>query len=233
MSYSLARYRAPARRYPMAGIAEWFGGGSQDSAEQVRCLNKANSSTQVRAIEGEISRLRREWNPTGFYLPSDIRGVIAKLKEAAAEAGDALKQAPMSTGDARSIKDEAFERAAKQIRDKAAIYEDAIAESARAGKEAVYAPSFKKYVLDSMQEIANVYITATVLHCRQTWVEKWLNKGYSTIAQIGAYVAKIVGYVGNLAKAGFDWIAFILKYAPYAAAGAGAWFVYSNFIKEK
>lgn len=240
MSYALARYRSPAPRSGMGGSAEWFGGGSSDSEEQVRCINKANNSSQVRAIEGEISRLRQSWNPTGYFRPADILGVVAKIKDAAATAGAALAKAPLSTGDAEAMKREAFRDAEAKIAGEGMFYEDGARSAAQAGKGAVYAPAFKRWVLGSMQQIANVYVTATVLHCRQTWVERYLDEGYKAISKLGGYVAGILGVAGDVIKnaaglipKGFGLLAFILEYAPYAAAGLGAWFVYSNFIREK
>ena len=240
MTYALARYRAPARPRSMGGIAEWFGGGSDDSAEQVRCINKANSSRQVQAIESQIRTLRSTWNPTGFYRPADIAMVVDKIRDAAAEAGKALAAAPLSTRDAESLKREEFRDADRKIVTPSKFYLDAVAKARSTGADAISAPGFKEYVLKAMQSIANVYVAATVLHCRQTWVEKYLDKAYRAIVSLGGVVAGVLGVAGdltknllNLGRAGFDFIVWLTKYAPYIGVGVGGWFVYKNFIREK
>jgi hypothetical protein len=144
----------------------------------------------------------------------------------------------MSTGDAQSRKNQAIEDVHERFGDPARTYRRAIADSKASGK-AINAPGLKKWVVSSMQSISNAYVTATVLHCRQSWIVKWLERAYQGIVAIGAVVAKIIGvaakFAGDVAdgaKAAFDIVGAIIKYAPYAGAGLGAYMLYA-FVKNR
>lgn len=239
MSYALARYR---RRD--LGLGIWpFNTDTvydEDNAEQKRCVDKANAAPQVTKMEGEVRRLRSDWNPTGIYRPTEIRSIITLLKDAAAVAGAALKNAPMSTRDAEQVKDDAFETALTKIADRGKVYEAAIVNAKNTSSTAISAPGFKKYVLDAMQSIVWVYVAAAFLHCRQSWLESVLDKGFRAMAALGGAIAKFLGvaadFAGKIIDAGDDALDFlkaIIKWAPYAALGVGGYFVYDRFIRDR
>lgn len=239
MTYSLARYR---RRDLGLGIWPFNPDTAYDvdNADQKRCTDKANAAPQVTKMEGEVRRLRQSWNPTGFYLPKEISSLIAALKEAAAVAGDALKNAPDSTSDAATVKRDAFDTALEKIYDRGKFYEQAIIDTKKAGLTAIGAPGFKKYVLDAMSSIAWVYTQAAYLHCRQTWLESVLDRGWRAIANLGAVVARVLGVAAdvaggvlNVGKGALDVLAFVAKWAPYAALGVGGYFAYARFIRDR
>lgn len=239
MSYALARYR---RRDLGLGIWPFNTDTAYDvdNAEQKRCTDKANAAHQVTGMEAEVKRLRQDWNPTGFYRPSEIRSLITLLKDAAAAAGAELKAAPLSTRDAQKVKDDAFESAVNKIADRGKAYEEAIVNAKKTSSTAINAPGFKKYVLDAMSSIAWVYVAAAYLHCRQSWLESVLDKGFRAMASLGAQVSKFLGVAadaaGKIIDAGdkaLDILATIIKWAPYAALGVGGYFVYGRFIRDR
>jgi hypothetical protein len=208
-------------------------------ADQMACLNKANASSQVVAIDGIISNLAKNWRPTGYYRPAEVQQLLDLFATEAEQAGAALAAAPLSTSDASEAKAQAFEDIGRKYVDQSQAYKRAIAEAKAKGSNVIDAPGLKDWVIRSMQSLSDAYVTATVLQCRQTWVEKWLDRAYRGMAAIGAVAARIVGVAANLAinvvKAAESAVGIagvIIKYAPYAAVGLGAYLLY-NFVKKQ
>lgn len=201
------------------------------NSDEVACLNRANSSTQVASIDGLISDLNKNWRPTGYYRPAEIEGMLSTLATEAAAVGSAIAAAPLSTSDAQSIKDQAFEDILRRYKDRSQGFERALTTAKQSGATAINAPGFKDFVIASMRAISDGYVTATVLQCRQSWLEGALDRSYKAMAAIGAVAYRIVGVVvqagenvvdatETLARA----LAFLAKFAPYAAVGlAGLW----------
>lgn len=213
--------------------------GALGDEGEIGCLNKANASPQVIAIESVISNLAKNWHPTGYFRPADIQQVLDMLADEAAQAGAALAAAPLSTGDAESVKRQSFEDMLRRYKDRSQAYVKAISDARASGATAVNAPAFKSFVLGAMQSIADAYVTATVLHCRTTWIERWLDRAYRGMAAIGAVVAKIGGVVLKVGEAAVNAIdtagsiaATIIRFAPWAALGLGAYMAY-GFIKKR
>lgn len=219
--------------YNQAALGSAFGGG------EIECINKANATPQVVGIESIIANLAKTWHPTGYFRPGDIQSVLSMLADEAAQAGAAVAAAPMSTSDAQTVKDMAFGDMLRKVTDRSKAYSQAIRDAAARGATAVNAPAFKDFVLKAMQSIADAYVTATVLECRQGWVIKWLDKGYKAMASIGGVVARIGGVVVkigenvvNAVDTAGSMLAFIIKWSPFAALGVGGWFLYSKLKKR-
>lgn len=200
-------------------------------SDEVACLNRANSSAQVMAIDGLISDLNKNWRPTGYYRPADIEGMLATLAAEAQNVGAAIAAAPLSTNDAQAVKDQAFEDIMRRYKDRSQGFERALATAKQTGATAINAPGFKDFVIASMRAISDGYVTATVLQCRQSWLEGALDRSYKAMAAIGAVAYRIVGVVVQAGENIVDAtetlarvVAFLAKFAPYAAVGlAGLW----------
>src|SRR5512147_119243 len=82
-------------------------GATVDYDLAVACLDRANNSSQVRAIDAEISSLNTSWNPTGFFTATSIASVLDKLATEIQNASAALQGAPDSTSSASSDRDSA------------------------------------------------------------------------------------------------------------------------------
>lgn len=208
-------------------------------SDQMACLNKANASPQVSGIDAIISNLAKNWNPTGYFRPVEIQSVLDMFADEAAAAGAAVAGAPSSTSDAASAKAQAFEDMLRKYKDRSQAYVQAIAQARAKGATVINAPAFKSFVLSAMQSISDAYVTATVLSCRQTWIEKWLDRAYRGMAAIGAVAFRLLGVAYKVGEGVVDAIdtagslaAKIIKYAPYAAAGIGAYLLYS-FVKKR
>lgn len=234
MSYT----RFPQRFSPQALSLGAFPVDSEYS-DQMACLNKANNSSQVKAIDAIVDNLSKNWHPTGYYRPAEVQSLLDMFATEAAAAGAALAAAPDSTSDAASMKREAFEDVGRKYQDQSQAYKRAIAQAASKGSNVIDAPGLKDWVIRSMRSLSDAYVTATVLACRQTWIEKWLDRAYRGMANIGALAAGIIGVAANLAinvvkaaEATIGIAATIIKYAPYAAVGLGAYLLY-NLVKKR
>lgn len=206
---------------------------------ELGCLNKANNSPQVMAIDNMVDNLGKNWNPTGFFRPTDIQTLLDSFAAEAEEAGKALASAPNSTSDAESVKREAFNDMLRRYRDRSQAYVKAVAEARAAGASVVNAPALKSWVIASMRSISDAYVTATVLACRQTWIERWLDRAYRAMVKIGELAFRMIGVVVKVGESVIDAVdtagdiaAFAIKYAPYAAAGLGAYLLY-HFVKKR
>lgn len=209
-------------------------------ADQVSCLNKANASPQVVAIDNLVTNLAKTWNPTGYYRPADVQSLLDMLATEAESAGAALASAPMSTGDAQQAKDMAFDDMLRRYKDRSQAYVKAIADAKASGATAINAPALKDWVIASMRSISDAYVTATVLQCRYSWAEKWLDRAYKGMAAIGAVAARILGVAVKVGESVVNAIdnagkiaAVIIKYAPFAAVGLGGYILYKMAKKRK
>ncbi len=209
---------------------------SLGASDEITCLNQANSSSQVKSIDTLITNLGRNWNPTGYYRPADLQSLIDQLATEAEAAGSALAEAPLSTSDAAEAKRQAFEDIGRKFVDQSQAYKQAIAAAKARGSNVIDAPGLKDWVIRSMRAISDAYVVATVLQCRQSWVTKWLDRAYRAMAAIGAVAARILGVSASLAvnavKAAESAVGIagvIVRYAPYAALGLGAYILINAF----
>jgi hypothetical protein len=205
---------------------------------ETECLNKANASRQVSEMDAEINRVSKNWNPSGYYQPSDVRKLLDAISSEASSAIAAVNGAPESTRTARADKARALSDLRIKFGDDALSY-DAAVKSAQASGSVVDAPGFKSFVIRSMQAISDAYVTASVLHCMQTWIESVLDRGTRALRAIGNVAMAISGValqVGqSVVKAAVSTagiLAATIRYAPYAALGVGAYMLF-KYIKDR
>jgi ribosomal protein L17 len=210
-----------------------------NQSDEISCLNKANASSQVMAIDNIVTNLAKNWHPTGYYRPAEVQTLLDMFATEAEQAGIALRDAPLSTSDARELKAQAFKDVVRRYLDQSQAYRQALKTAKTAGSNAIDAPGLKNWVIGSMRSISDAYLTATVLHCRQSWLEKWLDRAYRGMAAIGGVAFRILGVAANLAinvveaaEKAIGIAGVIIKYAPYVGAGLGAYLLY-NFVKKK
>jgi hypothetical protein len=217
--------------------------GRLDADQQViACLNKANASSEVTTIDNTVYGLAKNWHPTGYFRPAEVQQVLTMLRDAAADAGSAL--ASVGTGmldieQVRSLKRQAVEDVARAVIDRSKAYHKSIADAQAAGVNVINAPAFKDFVIKALRSISDAYVTASVIECIAGGLLRVLNRGYKVMVGIGAVVARMGGVVIRVGEAVIDAVdtagsiaAKIIKYAPYAAAGIGAYLLY-NFVKSK
>jgi hypothetical protein len=229
-------------KQPLGGVLDVMAsltGGTPPTSDEQACLNKANASPQVAAIDAEIDKLSKGWHPTGYYSPADVQNILAVFADEAEAAGAALASAPISTGDASQVKAQAFADLMRKYSEPSKGYENAVIAAKSAGSNAIDAPGFKDWVIRSMRAISDAYVTATVLQCRQSWVEKWLDRAFRAMMAIGAVVWRVGGVAANLAvnvvkavESAAGIVGALIRIAPFAAVGVGAYFLYTEFKKR-
>jgi len=197
------------------------------------CLKRANETPQVAAIDDERNRLAKTWHPTDYFDPQQVWDTTKMLVDEFMAALDVLNSAPDSTEDSETVKNMAAKSGIKTVQDRGLAYFAAAAEASRENG-VVHAPGFKKFCLDCMGAISEVYVTALVLQCRQTWLQALLDRAWQVISAIGRALAMIGGVIVkigekiiNAVEAGFDFIAAVIKYAPYVGLGLAGLFVYT------
>jgi hypothetical protein len=212
---------------------------SVTASDELQCLNKANASPQVAAIDALIKNLAANWKPTGFYRPVDVQNLLTAFADQAAAAGAAIAAAPSSTGDAEQMKREAFSDMGRRYLDQSRNYERAVAQAKATGANVINAPGLKEWVLASMLSISSAYVTAYMLQCRQSFAEAVLLRAYGAMASVGAVAARILGVAVKVGEAAVDAVettaslaAFVIRYAPYAALGIGGYMLYNMFVKK-
>lgn len=167
---------------------------SLERIEEVRCLNEANNSPQVAALDNLALDLAKNWKPTGFYSPSELEAMIGQLTSAGATARFALTTASLSTSDAAMVIAQAKANLDRDDK-RSEIYRKAIRDARSTNTVVINAPGFKGWVTDSLVNISQAYVTIYALDCRTTWLD--------TAAQVAAGIvsaAKAVG--GVVAQAG-------------------------------
>lgn len=210
-----------------------------DASDEKTCLDKANASPQVSSMDAIVNSLASTWNPTGYYRPADVQAILDAFATQAEDAGAALAAAPLSTSDALDVKAQAFDDVQRIYQDQSKNYQAAVNQAKATGATVINAPGLKDWVISSMRTLSDAYVTATVLQCRQSWVESVLDRGYRAMAAIGSVAARILGVVAKVGEAGVDALekaadltAIIIKYAPYAAAAIGAYMLYNMVVKK-
>jgi hypothetical protein len=161
------------------------------NAEEVACLKRANASTQVAAIDKMIEDLGKNWKPTGYFRPAEVQSVLNVLAVEVDAVGKILAAAPLSTSDAAAMKAQAFADVLRKYTDRSKYYVTAIATANSSGIKAINAPGLKDFVIGSMRAISDAYVTASVLQCRQGWVEGILDRAYKAMASIGGVMGLV------------------------------------------
>lgn len=203
------------------------------ASKDVECLNKANASPQVAAIDQVINNLSKTWNPTGYFRTEDVQQILNVLANEAEAAGAALAAAPLSTFTAKELKAQAYEDVLRRYGDGSKPYIAAVAKARASGVAAINAPGLKTWVLASMRVISDAYVTATVLHCMQTWVRTLLDRAYDAMVTIGSVVSRIGGIALKVGQGIVDAVeatagiaGAIIRYAPYVGAALVAYIGY-------
>jgi hypothetical protein len=213
-------------------------------ADQVACLNKANNSPQVLAMDKTISDLNTGWRPTGYYTPDDLQSVIAVLEDAADKVGKVIAAAPIPwfSPDAENMKRQAFEDILSKWRDRSRYFKEQLAQARTAGSRAINAPGVKDWVISSMRAMSDGYTTAAMLSCQTSTFQSIVEGGARIMAKIGEVVWGLGSAVVNVAegvwdasKDAFRFVRFAAKALPFAIVGLGGIlaFVYGRGVYRR
>ncbi len=178
---------------------------SLERIQEVRCVNQANQSPQVAAIDAKTHDLAVNWNPTGFYTPDDLERIVNQIIVGGAQARLVLAGAARSTSDAAQVVAQAYAYLNRND-ERAKLYQDAIKAARAKGAAAVNAPGLKIWVLQSLVNISQAYVTVAVLDCRTTWLDTVgaIAEGItSTAKRIGGVAVQATDTIINAAEGAF------------------------------
>lgn len=201
------------------------------------CLDKANRSGAVANVDAWIKKLSTSWYPTGYYTPAEIDKIVGALIPLTQKTRAAVANAPDSTSDAVSNKMNAA-HGLIDIEAQLVQYQKSAA-TARQSKGIVDAPNMRAFVIRSLLTISEALVLVSVLECNTTFLDTMWDgmvgaaKIVAGVAGVAANAALAVG--GAVVKAvetTAGIAATIIKFAPYAALGIGAYFLY-GYIKKR
>lgn len=230
MTY-LVRRSTRRRPAPMSGFFDLFvgsAGGTNlfeqiEKKEELGCLKDANSTPAVQDIDAKTLDLAKNWNPTGYYTAADIQAVYTSTMDAITKGRAALITAVMSTSDAQGVVAEATGKLVKAA-ERGALYPQAIAAAHGA---VINAPGLKQWVLDSLLDVSNAFVTVAVLFCRSTW----LDTAAGIISAVWGVVKRIVGIalkIGDTVLKVADDVLNLYSVLKWGALGVGAFLVISK-----
>lgn len=174
---------------------EWW--RSLERKEEMRCLAQANASPQVQRVDALTHDLAVNWNPTGFYHPDDVANLVSKILGENAKARVVLASAAYSTSDAGTVINQGFAYL-KRNDERARLYSNAVAAARASGTKIINAPGLKTWVLQSLVNISQAYVTTFALDCRTTWLD--------TVGAVAADITAVAKRIGGIAAAAGDTI---------------------------
>lgn len=224
--------RTPKRTGLGWSLDEWvneqFNAGGN---EELACLNQANNSAAVKTLEARISSLNANWNPTGFYTPDEMSKVVSETLKIATSANSILRAAPLSTGDALNVMNQAIGDVQKKTM-QSLNYSAAVGEAQTKGIKAINAPGLKEWVLSTMRAAAQSIVTAGVLQCNMTWLASAIITFQKVFDAVAAVVVRIAGVAIKLGEVALNVIEevpdlaskllFVAKWGVIAFAAAFA-----------
>ncbi len=130
------------------------------------CVGQANATTAP--LDAKIDDLAKNWNPTGFYTPADIRTLISQtmaMITGAQSVLDQAAQAPSASQDSIVRATDDLARAGKASLD----YLSAANQADQQGLRTVNAVGLKDWVLSAMGAASSAIGTAAAVSCITPW----------------------------------------------------------------
>ncbi len=202
-----------------AGYAE-----DQNRAEQLRCLEAANSSAQVKNFEAKIANLLATWNPLPTVSRSELARVADELESASNNAKAEVRAAPESTSDAASVKRQALSDLELYVDERVRAYRAALA----AGATIVKVPDLKKNVAKALTHVMNAYVARSVLDCRMSALDRAayvVDRLIGAVKSVVGRIIEITDKVVTAATAPLNVIGWLGKY-PVIPVGIAAVILY-------
>lgn len=178
------------------GVGDWQG-EVVDSFIIKECLDKANQQTAP--FDAKIDDLVKNWTPTGFYTPDDIRTIVGQTMATVSRAQAALNQAasePNASQDSVLRATNDMGRAGSRSLD----YLQAATDAEQNGIRVVNAPGFKRWVTDTLATASSAMVTAAVISCITPWWVDALAAFQTAFDQAWTVVRRVVGAVLTLGE---------------------------------
>lgn len=210
MTYVASRPRSAVRRYthrrprpaPMAGLwddiinifapvpAAVISSGTDDTTQ---CLDAANS--QVAPLDAKITDLAKNWNPTGFYTPAELRQVVSATLDVVKQGYAALTQSAQQPNFSDDAGNNLME-ATNELGDHSGHsldYINAAAAAEKQGVRLVNAPGLKQWVTSTMASASHAMVVASVISCMTPWWADALTAFGKAIDALWAVTKQVVG----------------------------------------
>jgi hypothetical protein len=167
---------------------------NQDIAD---CVSEGNA--MAADLDQRIATMQRDWNPTGYYSPDQIRKIVGETVRLISSCADKVRDAPAPRESFYLIKNEADEIARKA--QEGIKFLDAASEAERQGIGAVDAPGLKHWVIFSLQAGSNALVAAGALACNKPWFLTALQYYQAGFDAVWGVAKQIVGVVINIGDA--------------------------------
>jgi hypothetical protein len=163
------------------------------------CLASANANTAN--LDAKINDLAKNWHPTGFYTPAQVRALVSNVMAVIANARSAVAKAQGQTGLAEAAQSNLRQSLADMARQEARSLEYLAAASAAtsSGAKAVNAPGMKTWVTNAMNAASSAFVTADVVSCELPF---WIAVMAGFLGLVGSVVEAIKKIVGVAIAAG-------------------------------
>lgn len=227
MTYTLRRYQ---RRKPpsLGGFFDDLLQGLTGKSEEARCIEQANAAAAP--FDAKVDDLVRNWNPTGFYTPKDLRDLISVTLKVVQQAQGVIDKAASEPGASqasimRATNDLA--RAGQRSLD----YLDAARAVEQQGLRLVNAPGLKRWVTDTLATCSSAVVTAATIGCIRPW---WVGAlaGFQAVFDVAFGVAKkIVGAALAIGETALKVVGDLPDIYPYLKWGliiGGAYWAYTK-----
>ena len=219
MSYSRRRHRQP-RYQPAAGwfdaVTDLLGGGSGSD----EACGRARADAQ-RDLDQRTARLLASWKPTGYYRVEDLARMRDQTLAILAHASKAIDQAASDATTYKPVLRMAGDYVTTQM-GRSMPYTNAVNEARARGVRVIDAPSFKRWVIDSMNKAAIAYGQIAYQSCIKpkiiTYVA-WAAQAWDVAVQIAAAMVRATIAVGEEVIKVSTWLLDMLPYAKWAGLG--------------
>lgn len=234
--------RRPVRRRPrsaMSGILDTILGlpsGTIDLVQQEQdrqCLDQANQLTA--GFDAKIDDLVKNWQPTGFYTPDDIRTLVSQTLTAVQSAQATVNQGaaePSAAQDSLMRATDDLGRAGSRSLD----YLQAATVAEQQGLRVVNAPGLKRWVTDTLGSASSAVVTVSVIGCMKPWWVDALATFQAAFDKVWAVVKQFVGAVLKLGELtlkvpdALDEMLTILKWS--LGIGGAAWVFHEIHVRR-
>lgn len=194
------------------------------------CLAQANAVTAP--FDQKVDDLARNWNPSGFYTPSDIRSIVSSVMATIIQAQASLDRA----GQEPNASQESVRRATDDLTNagkRSLDYLQAATQAEAQRTRAVNAVGLKRWVTNSLGAASSAMVTASVIGCITPWWVGALATFQAVFDKAWAVVKAVVGTVLQIGEdvlkvaSNLDEIYNVLK---WGALAYGAYWLWVNVL---
>lgn len=162
---AMRRYRT-RRPSPLSDIWDGIRDKLGVPSQELQCVDQANAVTAQ--FDDKVNDLAKNWNPTGFYTPADLRKIVSATLTTVQQGQAAINQAaaePNASQDSIMRATDDLGRAGQR----SLVYIQAANDADQQGVTTVNAPGLKRWVTDTMATASSALVTAATIGCLRPW----------------------------------------------------------------